>query len=232
MPSKETIASFSKRLKAIIRLWWHAGTRVVALMAGSSAGPVINQISESFSAVAAALALAITIIAIALAVLGYARGKRGQEELEQKLIAEGILEQASASTSPSEPFEITALAQYYKQALSRASISFWFSIIFASIGFSFILFAFASYTADDIAGTVLKVAGGTIIDAISILFFVQSTNAQRSMSDFFEKLRLDRLNAEAREMIAEIENAPMRDQLRSQLILKYSGIDKLLDGSR
>lgn len=52
------------------------------------------------------------------------------------------------------------------------------------------------------------------------------------MSDFFEKLRLDRLNAEAREMIAEIENAPMRDQLRSQLILKYSGIDKLLDGSR
>ncbi|WP_407067302.1 TRADD-N-associated membrane domain-containing protein [Methylobacterium sp. Leaf111] len=118
------------------------------------------------------------------------------------------------------------------QALARANISFWFSIIFASIGFSVLLFAFVSHTSSDIAGTVVKVASGAIIDAISVRFFVQSTNAQKSMSEFFEKLRLDRLNAEAREMIAEIESVPMRDQLRSQLILKYSGIDKLLDGSR
>ena len=51
------------------------------------------------------------------------------------------------------------------------------------------------------------------------------------MGDFFEKLRLDRLNAEAREMIGEIENIGMRDELRAQLILKYSGIDKLLSGA-
>ena len=50
------------------------------------------------------------------------------------------------------------------------------------------------------------------------------------MSSFFEKLRLDRLNAEAREMIEEIENAERRDQLRAQLILKYSGIEKLIVG--
>lgn len=131
-----------------------------------------------------------------------------------------------------KPFEITALSNYYKHALSRANISFWFSIIFASIGFCVIIFAFASHSPSDIGGTVTKVVSGTVIDAVSALFFVQSTNAQKSMGEFFEKLRLDRLNAEAREMIGEIEDAERRDQLRSQLVLKYSGIDKLLVGEK
>jgi len=52
------------------------------------------------------------------------------------------------------------------------------------------------------------------------------------MSEFFEKLRLDRLNAEAREMIGEIEDLQMRDQLRAQLVLKYSGIDRMLTGDQ
>ena len=38
------------------------------------------------------------------------------------------------------------------------------------------------------------------------------------------------MNAEAREMISEIENSQTRDELRSQLVLKYSGIDRLLTG--
>jgi len=70
-----------------------------------------------------------------------------------------------------------------------------------------------------------------VIDSVSALFFVQSTNAQKSMSEFFEKLRQDRLNAEARDMISEIEAVERRDQLRAQLILKYSGIERLLVGS-
>ena len=50
------------------------------------------------------------------------------------------------------------------------------------------------------------------------------------MVEFFEKLRFDRLNADAREMIGEIENTERRDQLRVQLFLKYSGVDRLLTG--
>ncbi|WP_458096233.1 TRADD-N-associated membrane domain-containing protein [Roseomonas sp. WA12] len=130
-----------------------------------------------------------------------------------------------------KPFEVEALANYYNQALSRANISFWFSLIFASVGFGVIIFAFITHTQGDLAGTIVKVASGAVIDAVSGLFFVQSTNAQKSMAEFFEKLRLDRLNAEAREMISEIENVATRDQLRSQLILKYSGIERLLVGN-
>ena len=129
------------------------------------------------------------------------------------------------------PFETTALANYYNQALSRARVSFWFSLVFASLGFCVIIFAFITHAPGDIGGTVIKVASGAIIDAVSSLFFIQSNAAQKSMGEFFEKLRLDRLNAEAREMIREIEAGPMRDELRGQLILKYSGIDRLLTGS-
>ncbi len=127
-----------------------------------------------------------------------------------------------------KPFETEALARYYNQALNRANISFWFSLTFASIGFGVIIFAFISYSSGDLKGAVLKVVSGAVIDAVSALFFTQSTASQRSMADFFEKLRLDRLNAEAREMISEIEKVEMRDQLRAQLILKYTGVEKLL----
>jgi len=132
----------------------------------------------------------------------------------------------------SRSFEIPALANYYNQALRRASLAFVFSLLFASIGFGVIVFAFVTHNSSDLAGTVVKVTSGAIIEAVSSLFFVQATNAQKNMGDFFEKLRLDRLNAEAREMIGEIEAVGMRDQLRAQLILKYSGIDRLLVGDK
>jgi xanthine/uracil/vitamin C permease (AzgA family) len=139
-------------------------------------------------------------------------------------------EDVAALDSPEsdQPFESRALAKYDNHALTRANISFWFSLIFASIGFGVIIFAFATHTADDIWGTVIKATSGAVIDAVSSLFFVQSTNAQKAMSEFFEKLRLDRLNAEARELLNGIENAERRDQLKAQLVLKYSGIDALV----
>ena len=131
-----------------------------------------------------------------------------------------------------EPFESAALAKYYNHALTRANISFWFSLIFASIGFGVIIFAFATHTSGDILGTVVKAASGAVIDAVSSLFFVQSTSAQKAMGEFFEKLRLDRLNAEARELLNSIDNAERRDQLKAQLVLKYSGIEQLVVGEK
>jgi len=151
--------------------------------------------------------------------------------LEGQITKKEISEIESSGANTVKPFEITALANYYNQALSRANISFWFSLVFASIGFGVIIVAFATHVSSDLYGTVIKVASGTVIDSVSALFFVQSTNAQKSMSEFFEKLRQDRLNAEARDMISEIEAVERRDQLRAQLILKYSGIERLLVGS-
>ncbi len=146
-----------------------------------------------------------------------------------------FLERAEVGTRSSEsgsnkPFETTALSAYYNHALLRANISFWFSLTFATIGFGVIIFAFATHDRSDVWGTVLKAASGAIIDAVSSLFFIQSTNAQKSMSEFFEKLRVDRMNADARELISEIEDPERRDQLRAQLVIKYAAIEALVVG--
>ena len=128
-----------------------------------------------------------TIVPLLGAYWSYKVSKRAKDnpaDIQGSISPEDISRFENAS-SPRQPFETTALANYYNQALSRTTISFWFSIIFASIGFGVIIFAFLSYSPGDVGGTTVKVLGGTIIDAVSGLFFVQSTNAQKSMSDFF-----------------------------------------------
>lgn len=151
---------------------------------------------------------------------------------DPELTGAGAQPEISGTPAGSEPeaFEVKALATYYNRALSRATISFWFSLLFATIGFGVILFGLLSHDPADLSATVIKVLSGTVIDAVSSLFFLQSTNAQKQMGDFFEKLRLDRLISDARGMIGEVENAERRDQLRAQLVLKFAGIDQLLEG--
>ena len=194
---------------------------------------LISSSKEIFATASAAIAIGAVVVTVASAIKsGIIKQLRfGSIELEFAKAAREFESVGKKEKAEGRPFETAALENYYKHALSRANISFWFSLIFASIGFGVIIFAFASHEASDLGGTVVKVVSGTVIDSVSALFFVQSTNAQKSMSEFFEKLRLDRLNVEAREMIGEIENRESRDQLRAQLVLKYSGIDKLLVGS-
>ncbi|HEX8225487.1 MAG TPA: hypothetical protein VF605_16865 [Allosphingosinicella sp.] len=172
------------------------------------------------------------LAAIASFIYGFRNVKSAKQanSLSSQEIRDAVVEFRTAARE-GRPFETTALENYYGQVLSRANISFWFSLVFASIGFGVIIFAFVTHNTADVTGTIIKVVSGTVIDAISGLFFVQSTSAQKSMAEFFEKLRLDRLNAEARDMIAEIEDSKLRDELRAQLILKYSGIDRLLTGT-
>ncbi|AUR04011.1 hypothetical protein PhaeoP72_02044 [Phaeobacter inhibens] len=173
------------------------------------------------------LAVAVAILSVVAAIYSAFRSGVVKAIRFGSIAIEGAIKKEDiekAKAADNQPFEITALASYYNQALSRAQISFWFSLIFASIGFGVIIMAFASHDSADMAGSILKIVSGTIIDAVAALFFVQSTNAQKSMSEFFEKLRHDRLNAEAREMVAEIEEAEARDRVRIEMIGKYTGI--------
>ena len=184
---------------------------------------------------AAAGAATLTVIAGVVAGLASGTLKRisfGGISLEGGLTPEIIVElkRQKQTSTEEKPFEVVALSNYYNHALLRANVSFWFSLVFAAVGFGVIIFAFATHNPTDLSGTIVKAISGTVIDAVSALFFVQSTNAQKAMSEFFEKLRLDRLNAEARSLISEIENSGRRDQLRAQLVLKYAAIDKLLVG--
>jgi hypothetical protein len=191
---------------------------------------LFEKIFTSTSVIVAALSVSILIIS-AIRAGAIKELRLGAISIQGAKIERDAEKSFATERSTSTTFEIQALENYYNQALSRANISFWFSLIFASIGFGVIILAFVMHSKDDILSTAIKVASGTVIDAVSALFFYQSTAAQKSMSEFFEKLRLDRLNAEARDMVGQVENVERRDQLRAQLVLKYSGIDKLLSGA-
>ena len=164
----------------------------------------LDWLLTSFSVVASVT----TVIATLISAYAAARQLKPSKAIDGGISPLQVREIEQSKELGPKPFEISALANYYNQVLKRANLAFVFSILFASIGFCVIIFAFSSHSTNDLAGTIVKVASGAIIDAVSGLFFVQSTSAQRNMGDFFEKLRLDRLNAEARELIGGIHSPP------------------------
>jgi hypothetical protein len=131
----------------------------------------------------------------------------------------------SAVTKRDEvPFEVEQLTNYYSQILSQSKISFWFSLVFASLGFVALLVAAFFYTSMTGGATVAQFVAGLIMEAVASLFFVQSKNAQKSMGDFFDKLRSDRLHMESRKMCETLQSRETQDALKTYLSLHYAGV--------
>lgn len=76
--------------------------------------------------------------------------------------------------------------KYYGEVLAQSKISFWFSLIFAVIGFLVIIFAAFSGSAESASASYIQIVSGVIIDAVAALFFVQSKRSQKSMAEFFD----------------------------------------------
>lgn len=123
------------------------------------------------------------------------------------------------------PFEVEQLTNYYSQILAQSKVSFWFSLVFASLGFVAILLAAFLYTDGNQGTTVAQFVAGVIMEAVASLFFVQSRNAQESMGDFFDKLRKDRLHMESRKLCDAIESQFVKDSLKLNLSLHYGGVE-------
>lgn len=133
--------------------------------------------------------------------------------------------EAAVSSEKDIPFEIEQLARYYSQVLAQSKISFWFSLVFASLGFAIIVVAAFLYNSTSPGITVAQFIAGTIMDAVAGLFFVQSRAAQESMSEFFDKLRKDRMHIESRNLCDTIEDSDVKDALKVRLALYYAGIE-------
>lgn len=138
--------------------------------------------------------------------------------------ARALIESVSHPEREPVPFETEQLAQYYSQVLAQSKTSFWFSLIFASLGFAVIVIAGFLYSGTNQGATVAQFSAGVIMDAVAALFFVQSKNAQASMGEFFDKLRRDRQALEARKLCESLEDAIARDALRIELALSYAAI--------
>lgn len=142
----------------------------------------------------------------------------------EKREAHALIGSLGGNTERLAPFETGQLASYYAQVLVQSKISFWFSLIFASLGFLIIVVAAFMYSGTDSGSTIARFIAGAVVDAVAALFFVQSRNAQQSMADFSDKLRRDRNHVEARKLCESLETARARDALRLRLSLHYAEV--------
>lgn len=123
------------------------------------------------------------------------------------------------------PFEERLLERYYLQVLLQYKVTFWFSLVFAAVGFGLIAIGAFQYFDLGIKSAVSRLIAGIVGDAVAALFFVQSRWAQRTMRDFSEKLRQDRRLAETRKLCESIESPEQRDALRIRLALQGAEVE-------
>lgn len=143
-----------------------------------------------------------------------------------------LFESLKISSEQDLPFETEQLSKYYGEVLAQSKVSFWFSLVFAVIGFLVIIISAFMYSAKGDSTTFVQMLAGTIIDAVAGLFFVQSRKAQESMADFFDKLRKDRQHTDSKKLCESIENTIARDALKIELSLYYAGIPNSSEASK
>lgn len=111
--------------------------------------------------------------------------------------------------------------EYHQQSISQSRISFWFSLVLATLGF--VIIATSVFTFSDKAN-YLGIVAGTIVDAVAALFFHQTNRSRALMADFFDRLRTDRKLEESLKLCNATSNSVLQDALRVRLALHFSGI--------
>ena len=198
---------------------------------------VVQQILAGVAGVIAVSSLIFAIVgAVRSGVIRRLNFKLGPLEIEatpqeRKAVRE-LIASVTETSAEKVPFETEQIALYYSQVLGQSKISFWFSLVFASLGFVVIIVAAFLYTSANSGAAIIQLIAGAIIDSVAGLFFVQSRGAQKAMMEFFEKLRLDRQQLESRKLCEEIQDPGIKDALRVNLSLHYAGIEKSHDVSK
>ena len=160
--------------------------------------------------------------------------KEGQSFLEQsrKTIAEGLKDESEESKDKLERLrlaleteQVNQLIQYHANSLAQSKISFWFSIGAALVGFLVIVISllYVFFSDSNINTGIIGLTSGAIIDAVAALFFAQSNQARRLMTDFFDKLRKDRQFNESLRLTESISDENIQSLIKAQLSLFFAG---------
>jgi len=109
----------------------------------------MNDLLFQFSRLSDVAAVVVGFVAVLFSIVAAIRSgalksiRLGSFEIEAaaKEVAEAkeIIQKITAPDSDRVPFETEQLANYYAQVLGQSKISFWFSLVFASIGFLIIV---------------------------------------------------------------------------------------------
>ena len=199
-------------------------------------------LSLGVASLAETVVVVIALMVCYLLIVTITRFARTESDSLNLSITEGIEAIRSAAGAEGEDLQslrlaleseqIEQLISYHRNSLAQARISFWFSLISASLGFLVILVgAVVAFVDNRQASGGLAILSGFIIDTVAALFFTQSNQARKSMTEFFEKLRLDRQFNEALRLSESLVNEAKKDDLKAQMALHFSGIRAPLKGS-
>jgi hypothetical protein len=185
-------------------------------------------------AISASAALLVATVTVIVAVLTYFRRgkiKFGNMTLDfsaastEMVLAKKDLPQTLLKPSPADK-QFVLLKEYHSQGLAQSKISFWFSLIFAALGFAVIIIAILTMDKGikftDQARTFVSLVAGTVIEAVSALFFVQSNKARQLMIEFFDKLRADRKLEESLRLANELPDPVLQSRLKIILALNFA----------
>jgi hypothetical protein len=110
--------------------------------------------------------------------------------------------------------------------LAQSNIAFQLSLVFAVLGFLIIA---ASVIVVLVSGrtdpAIVSLVSGTVVEAVSALFFVQANQARRLMVEFFDRLRVDRSVEEALKLSARVPDDTIRSRLSTLLSVRLARAD-------
>jgi uncharacterized membrane protein YhaH (DUF805 family) len=112
---------------------------------------------------------------------------------------------------------------YHEQALGQAQAQFWFSIVAATVGFAWILFAGSTISGEHFA-SVSKILPGVVMDAVAFLFFRQASETRRRATELYDRLRRDKQMSESGSLVLSIEDERLRSAVKAQIALHMSGL--------
>jgi len=194
-------------------------------------------LSRLIQVISSSSALIVALVVVVIAIVTY-RGKGmlkvGRFSLDFQRDFENQVEQIRQKISEKIPEgrpedkQYLLLREYHAQGLAQSKISFWFSLIFASLGFAVIITAILTMDRGvrltQQGQTFITLIAGTIIDAVSALFFVQSNKARQLMTQFFDKLRTDRKLEESLRLTTQIPDPTLQSRVKTLLALNFADV--------
>jgi hypothetical protein len=139
------------------------------------------------------------------------------EPLVNKLMAT-----APARSEPLGPVE-GLVGAYHEQALNQARVQYWFSILAATVGFSWILYSAGQINPAELA-TTARLLPGSIVDAVAYLFLKQASETRQRATELYDRLRKDRELSDSVVLVTSIEDPKVRSAVRAQVALHMAGL--------
>lgn len=118
---------------------------------------------------------------------------------------------------------VPLIENYHKQALSQASILFWFSLGASIFGFIFILIMLFSNTTEIWYEYIVKSTPGIVMETISVLFFKQARETRERATDFFAKLNYEKQIDKSIAIANTIEDMNVKSNIKAQIALQIIG---------